>query len=462
MLSLRIPKPDEFWKVAFLIVLLRLIAGPAGFLAYVIIAIYGARGRRQTVEAILLSWFVTLANVDVFGHIVGETIGRFFVIFFLAGLSVVRLKARHLSHTVIATVILGVYIILHSLLLSGFPVISFLKGMIWLLAMLTVILSFTSLGESEFDLAGEHIYGFLVFLLMFSFFVYMILPAGSLQPYSYLRGVLGHSQAAGVMGGLLSVWAFGKFLDRTNVKLIDFLVFLLSSLMVFLSGARTGFITLVLCVFVVFLVAAFQRKGPGRRLLIQLRNPIVVICAFALSVAMLMSSVTLMSSVNTFFGKGSDAGSLAGAYSASRGDLIEAMLDNIRSDPLAGIGFGIASDSENMKVEKILGIPISAVVEKGVTHLAVWEELGLLGMLLAIYWLAVIILKAMRGSLVQIALISSIFLQNFGEATLFSAGGMGLLQILLIGYAAYRVNGDGLRQDTFRISQNSSKAVRVG
>ena len=117
------------------------------------------------------------------------------------------------------------------------------------------------------------------------------------------------------------------------------------------------------------------------------------------------------------------------------------MLENIRADPFVGLGFGIASDPSSMSVQKVFGIPISAVVEKGVTHISVVEELGLIGALFVIYWIALIIFNAFGAQLAQLGLVLSIVLLNFGEAALFSAGGSGLLQILLLGYASYRMRG---------------------
>jgi hypothetical protein len=436
-------KLDRFWQIALLIIILRALSGPTGLLAYVLIAFYGLRSPRHTVEAIILSYFLTLANPAIFGGVAGGGIGRYIVIFCLAGATIGRLLLKQqlrINHIVLATLIMGSFIVLHGILFSVLPSISVLKGLLWSLAMLTVLLSFSKLSEREFLLAEGHIYSFLGFLVAFSLLAYVLVPAGTMLPYTYLRGVLAHSQATGVMAAMLSVWAFSRMLTSIKKNVWDVVLFAGSFLTVFLSGTRTGLVSVALCVVALMLVAGSQSGHPVRQLLRKARNPLVGLGLAAIALMAIMHGGTLLTAVSDFMSKNKEIDTLTSAYVTSRGGLIEIMLANILADPLVGLGFGIASEPGSMIVQTVAGVPISAVVEKGVTHIAVLEELGLIGTLFFLYWIVLIFYNSIKAQLAQFGLVLSIVLLNFGEAALFYAGGSGLLQILLIGYASYRVS----------------------
>lgn len=432
---------DLFWLTAILVLLIRIFLGPAGLLAYLIVAIYGVSGRRQAVEALLLSWFITLANSAIFGEVAGGTIGRFVVIFAVSAAAIIRFlekKTLRINHVIFATLMLGGYILLHSLLFSVVVAVSFLKGAVWMLAMLTAILSFTSLSATEFRLAERHIYGFLVLVILLCVPAYLLLPAGSLPGYTYMRGVLGHSQATGTLGAVLAVWAFSRMIQKSQGATWELLIFGTAITTTFLTGARTGLLSIVLCMIIIGVLASTQGKRPFHQLFQGMRNPIMAFGIVVIAMSAVLSSNMLLESIHDFLNKTSATENLAEAYATSRGGLIEEMWANIRRDPVVGLGFGIASDPVSMQVQTVAGIPISAVVEKGVTLMAVWEELGLIGLALTVYWVTVILFKSAGALLTQFGLLLAILLLNFGEATLFSAGGTGLLQIVLIGYTAYR------------------------
>ena len=134
-----------------------------------------------------------------------------------------------------------------------------------------------------------------------------------------------------------------------------------------------------------------------------------------------------------------DVTSIAEAYALSRGPKIEDMWVNIQDKPFLGIGFGIASKPEQMQVvrDPLLGLPIGASIEKGVLPLAVLEELGVLGFLLVALGLWNLIRRAARrGGFTSLTVFFVALLINMGESVLFSPGGMGLLVLIMIGWAS--------------------------
>lgn len=430
-------KLDSFWRLALVVMALRTLSSETSFLAYLIVLIYGLRSPRHTIEALVLSWFITMANENIFGSVAGGTIGRFTVLFGVAA-AAFSSSAVRFNHVNIITTLLGCYMIFHSLLFSPVMTVSVLKGLTWLLAMVSITLSFGRLSRDEFHLLENHIYGFLVLVVFLCIPTYLLFPGGQMTGYGYLRGVLGHSQATGALGALVAIWAFGRMLDKKDKAATDFLVFSMGFATAFLSGTRTALIAILVAIVAVLIVSALHNNHRWQNLWRKMGTPVVVVCTVAVLFGAVVNGESVLSRFSEFLDKGSGAVDLAAAYETSRGALIDRMLENIYKDPIVGIGFGIASYPETMEIERVAGIPVSAVVEKGVAHIAIWEELGIIGLILYIFWVVVVFFRGFRAEARQFGLLTVIFLLNFGDAYIFSAGGMGLLLMVLIGFASYR------------------------
>lgn len=433
---------DRFWQVAILVVLLRALSGPTGLLAYVIVAIYGLKGPRHAIEALMLCWYITLANSGIFGSVSSGSLGRYLVIFAVTGSGLLRLKSLHFSRSLFATLVLGSFIVLHSLLFSVMGSISLLKGMIWLLTMATIILSFDRMSEQGFRQTEQHLYCFLVLLLVLSALL-SVLPGSNMPGYigsgRLFRGVLDHSQALGVTGALLAVWAFGRILVREKGTTLDYFVSFAAVVVVFETGTRTGLLSIFLTLTIAIILTTKSWQKYLSNVVRLARNPFVALSFIAILLSATLNFGAVQNTLVTFLKKNTSEASLTGAYMTSRGGLLGEMMNNIQRDPLVGIGFGLDSDPAAMKVQTFAGIPIGAVVEKGVTPVAVWEEIGALGLLLTFYWIATITLIALRSDLRQFMLATAIFLLSLGEAALFSVGGMGLLSMLLLGFASKKL-----------------------
>ncbi|MEO1987401.1 MAG: O-antigen ligase family protein [Martelella sp.] len=430
---------DGFWRLAVLVIVLRAISGETSLLAYFLVTVYGIRGPRQAIEALMLSWFITMANPGIFGPVTGGSIGRFLLLFAISA-SVLFRGSKRVSHVVVATILLGGYAIVHSVLFSPVLLVSVLKGVTWTLAMLSITLSFSKLSRDQFHLFRKHAYGFLALITFLCIPIYLLFPAGQMFGYGFLRGMLGHSQATGALAALMAAWAFGRILDRPQRTVADFAVFGVSFVTAFMSGTRTAVVAIVAALIAVLFLAAIRNRHPLRQLLRKMSTPVVALGVMAVLLVAVTNSGTILNSFSSFLSKSSGAINLTDAYETSRGALIGKMFQNISNDPIIGIGFGIASDPETMEVERIAGIPVSAVVEKGVAHIAIWEELGIIGLLLYVYWAVVVFSKAFRADAASVSILATIFLLNFGDAYIFSAGGMGLLLMVLIGFASYASN----------------------
>jgi len=132
-------------------------------------------------------------------------------------------------------------------------------------------------------------------------------------------------------------------------------------------------------------------------------------------------------------------GSVGESFHLSRGDRIEASWTNFESHPFFGIGFGVPSDFSDVKtleLDPILGLPITASVEKGVLVVGMLEENGIIGSIVLMSLCFFLIRPAFSLEHPHmIALILACLFVNSGEAILFSMGGVGSLNWMMIALA---------------------------
>lgn len=428
-------KLDTFWRLALLILALRVISGETSLLAYFVVMLYGVFGSRQAMEALLLTWFITMANPNIFGPVAGGSLGRFLVLF-VVSISVILRSSPKVSHITAASFVLGFYITIHSYFFSPLQIISLLKGLSWTLAALSVTIAFSKMSRTQFRLFEEHAYSFMVLLLFLCVPAYLFHAGGQMVNIGYLRGVFGHSQAAGAFAAFLALWAFARILEKPERALLDFAVLSTGLVLTFLSSARTALFAALLAIVAVLILSAIRKRQPFRLLRRKVSMPVVVLGGMALIAYSLINIGSIADQFEGFIVKKGGSSNLAQAYENSRGGLIDAMLKNISNDPIVGVGFGIASDPQSMEVERIGAIPVSAVVEKGVAHIAVLEEIGAPGFIIYLWWLSIFVFRSYNSSLTSFGMASLIILVNFGDAYLFSVGGMGLLLLIFVGFAS--------------------------
>lgn len=96
--------------------------------------------------------------------------------------------------------------------------------------------------------------------------------------------------------------------------------------------------------------------------------------------------------------------------------------------------FGVFGGEE--RVVRVFGIPLSAPAEKGFAFTAVLEETGIFGALLFYSLLLGMIRVAFKDPAPETAalMLGAVFV-NFGEAVIFSPGGLGLYVWIVIGLA---------------------------
>lgn len=421
-------------------VALRFVPGPVSGLSYVALGCYALFGPTQAIEALGMSWFITAVNPGLAG-MTSFSVGRFVVIA-AAATSVFARSIRPgwrttVSKPVFATALVGAFLVVHSVLFSKMTDVSILKSVSWVLAACTLLSAWGGLTQEDAQRLQNRVFRGLMGVLLLSMPL-LFFPVGYLANGSGFQGLLNQPQEFGVIAGLTGSWAAARVLAHSRPPWREVVMIGVCFALIAFSEARTAALGMVLgyfCAFAYFAVLSGQSAGsvlPG------LKSVRFYVVAAVVVLLVLFAWPMMTNQLSGFIMKRGHAQSVTEAYGVSRGGLVGDMLSNIRAEPLSGIGFGVASRSERRTVSRdaVLGLPISAAGEKGVAPVAVVEELGALGFAVVGVWLWMIGRRVARNGMEALTVFSVILAINLGESSFFSAGGTGILTLILIAWAA--------------------------
>ena len=433
------------WRLIAVVVValaLRVSSTATADLAYVLVAAYALSGRAQAIQSLAISWLLTNISPGIAPPASMAGLLRF-VILFCAAISVFihggwSLRRRHAKVFVRITIMLGLFIMVHSLVFSPLPDVSILKALSWTTAMATIIVAWLGLSEQVREQISRQIFGGLIVILMVSLPLVMS-PLGFLRNGTGFQGIFNHPQVFGSVMTLLGAWAAAQIFGKAKPRWWSVVLTGLCVTMILMSEARTAGLALVLGVGFSLMLSPFFAGTTLARMAPGLRSSRVWSIVGVALIAGIVMAPTISQKIHHYITKSgrAEVGSLTEAYQDSRGGGIELMLHNFLEHPVTGIGFGVASIPETMVVRRdpVFGMPLSASVEKGVTPVAVLEELGIPGAFLVALWVVTLLKGSARSGLAPFAVCLSVLFLNFGEATLFSTGGAGLLSLILLGWA---------------------------
>lgn len=419
---------------------MRIASTPSANLSYLMIAAYALLGRAHAIRALAISWLFSMLNPGLVAEATAGSIGRYAVV---AGAAVAVLwrssrssDGMRVRPVILTTLLLGVSIVLHAFFFSSMIDVSILKISSWTVVMATVLSAWLGLSPKDRATVCQQIFGGLVLLLLVSL-PFLASGLGYLRNGFGFQGVMNHPQAFGPTMALLGAWAASSMLAQrrpawTLVGLVS-----LSIVLVFLSEARTAGIS----VLVGTSVAAFcswrsSGRAPGAALP-GLRSKRVQLVGIVVLSGTIMAGAAFTERIAAYIFKRSEAATVGEVYERSRGRLILGMVGNIAQRPVQGIGFGIGSDFTSMEVQRdpVFGLPVSASIEKGVLPLAVLEELGIIGFAAVAAWIWMLLRRIAGAGTTPLAVSLTALLLNLGESTFFSPGGLGLLSLILLGWA---------------------------
>jgi hypothetical protein len=437
-----------FYGMLLVALVLRLASEPTANISFFVLALAAFFGRKEAIQALAISWLLTMLSPGIAPAAPLGAVGRYAVIFAAAASVFLRyrpaLYQAGQKQIMLLTVALGVFFLGHSLLFSAMPDVSILKVISWTVTVATLFAAWGGLSEEQSGQLIRQLFAGLTMVMLVSLPL-VVLPLGYLRNGHGFQGILNHPQAFGPTMSLLGVWvALGLLtLPRPPWKMVLFTGVCL--VLIVMSEARTAGFALVGGVISSIVVAGLLSKQRIAVLFPGLRSSRVILVVFASLFLSIALAPKLVDSLDTYVSKRSNVEGVLEAYEKSRGRLMERMWDNIKAKPITGIGFGIASEPLTMQVARdpIFNLPVGASIEKGVQPLAVVEEVGLFGLFLVLLWGWGILRRALKGGGAAIGLLATIILLNFGESTFFSVGGMGMLSMILLGWVATRENGVG-------------------
>lgn len=425
------------------------VAATAGFLA---LAIYALFGRAQSIKALALTWLFTMLSPGIAAEATLSSFGRYAVLaaaslsaFYHSNLIITRIPVKLMT---LATILLGIFLVVHTFIFSQVVDVSLLKVLSWTLVMTTLFSAWLGLDSNERELLSCQIFIGLILVMLVSFPL-LALPLGYLRNGSGFQGILNHPQAFGPTMALLGAWATSRMVSQKQPSWSTFGLGVACLAMIILSEARTAGVALVLGVGIAVVVESGLSEYSVLTALPGLRSRRLHLMAVIGISGAILAAPQLSERLNDYIGKrGLGTTNLADAYEVSRGALIQKMLINIKNEPLHGIGFGIASNPALMEIQRdpVLGLPTGAVIEKGVLPMAILEEVGIFGFVAVAAWGWVLLRRCVRGGLTPLAVVLTALLLNMGESTLFSTGGMGLLSLILLAWGVACGQGqEGLR-----------------
>lgn len=431
-------------SVASVVAPILALASPATALAgYALLSSYALKGNVPALKALSLAWFIGSLNpgISAGGEVGG--IGKL-IVFLAAACSVfareMAIRNGRMPKNVVFTIALGIIIILHSALFSQIPDVSAIKAATWTIVFPTIILAFSSLSRAETESLETWLFrGCLV--IMWVSWPFVLTPVGYLTNDRGFQGILNHPQTMGVFAGLLCGWITAKILGSQNPSLKLLLILGSGLLLLLLSQARTGAIVYIGGVAAAITILSVSPRH--RPLLPGIRKRRVGYMVLIASLSLLFSASLWLPSVGDFIFKNAQYGDLrfAELYQSSRGGLTRSALENFFQHPYTGIGFGIDVNREMIVTrDPVLGLPLSAPVEKGNAYFASLEELGILVSGVVLAWLVFMFRSSLKGGLVPSTMFSCALIVNVSEAVIFSPGGLGLLVLLFLGFSVSQIS----------------------
>ena len=430
--------------VPLLAMVLRVASAPTTALAYLLICAWALTGRRQAIVSLFLCWQINISSHAFCGPPLFGAQFRFLV-FFVCAFSVF-LYGPSRSSTTKATSVLKVtlplllLVILHSTIFSLIADVSFLKSLTFAIVFVTAVCGWSWMSPADRHIAIQTIFGGLMLGILFSLLM-KLTGRGMMWGTSFLAGVYFHSQTMGATAALLATILTVQCLTIRPLRWWRIGLLGVSLLEIYWSAARIALLSYAGAVAVAFIMQMVSSV-----LYLRGENPRIVVARLGAAgvlflVLCVVAGQQLASGARQFvlkYGEKEDVSLLEQGLSSRQG-LIDIMKSNIDRHPLTGIGFGIGSTPQlrsNVQRDAIFGLPLMATVEKGVLPVMILEELGIPLGLLVYLWIGTLALFATRGGILPISVFAAVMLTNVAEAAFLSPGGVGLLSIVLVAWAA--------------------------
>ena len=253
------------------------------------------------------------------------------------------------------------------------------------------------------------------------------------------QGIFAHPQHLGVMLVPFVAWGLMRAFNNRKVRVtpLQLLLIVAGVIIIVMTRARTAMLAAFVAVLLTTGVHLLRSQALSYRKHFGQIAGIGIFLGLVLVIGLSTGGGAALFEEIAF--KGSGTADLQEAFEVSRGAGVSQHLDNFADAPLTGHGFGVYRHGVaggERGIVRLWGIPISAPAEKGFAFTAVLEEVGIVGGFLFYGLLLSMARSAARSQRPEIlALLLGAVMINFGEAVIFSPGGIGLFMWLVMGVA---------------------------
>ena len=247
-LNFKISLNSHVW-FPLLAIILRLIPLTADF-SYLILAVYALLGRQQIIEALLLSWLFTMLNSSLVPDVEYASFTRYIIILSCFTSIFFRLNFRKIEKITLVTFGLGIFFIIHSIFFSKIPEISILKGLNWIVVIMTLLLAWQSMDSLEHKETEKQITRILSIIVLFSVLILPFPDIGFNLNERYFQGVLNHPQAFGMTAAALGAIFIGQLFVQNRSILLSVIMIVICVAAIKLSGSRTSGLALLSAVII--------------------------------------------------------------------------------------------------------------------------------------------------------------------------------------------------------------------
>lgn len=361
---------------------------------------------------------LSMGNPLVFGSsIIPVSMHVIFIIAFLYSFFSLMF-IRTIKKNLIFGYILLITLIMPSVIFSEYMDVSLFKLISFALGIFSLIFLSTNINYSESRIRLSTYLSYRNInrvVLVISFIIYL-LGLGYTVNNTGFAGMLNHPQVFGVYLVLLIV--IELYGIRINLGNVRWSVLTVAVAVIF--SLTTESRLSVISIFIILFIYTFMFFK------LKISHILALIITFFLSLLVLDKIQAKIQTVLTKSGRATTTG--FEALEESRGFLVSASLNNFKDNPLFGIGFQVSngkygSYSMNIVRDSTYGLPIEALIEKGVFWSAILEEVGFVGTFGFIIFV-VSYYKKLPNQIGFIIIISFILI-GFGESFFFSLGGIG-------------------------------------
>lgn len=407
-------------------------------ISYIVLGIYALLSRVFAINAMVINFIYQLlifnkVPIEYFYFSLGVSI--FSILIRCKITNYLHFKNTHVSTFFIATILLCIFLILHSLVFSSYPIISILKSILWSGLSISLLIAFNSIAKKDLIEFGIRAY-WIFFSLVFVSFILLLFDIGYSLDQKNFHGVFKHPQILGFVLSCLLVSTTLYLLERKNFSIKNLATILLIIFYIkilIMSGSRTAFFSYLFSLALFFLSSMFFNKYNFLRSFQFFSNKNSRYFFLFFFIFILLNYNFFINIYYEFSQKGQSINNIFEAYVVSRYIAYGPSIENIKSFWDTGIGLGIASTSDLFNFTTFFGIPISAPIEKGNLFIAAFEELGVLGFVIFSVWIFLLIRRVViKKKNLSLILIFNVFFFNLGESVLFSVAGLGSLNIVLL------------------------------